>query len=50
MNFWVPRTKRELVDWLSKRYQTRKGKFSCKTKNNLYAIYFSIRKSDTDNY
>jgi hypothetical protein len=50
MSFWIPQTKRELVDWLSKRYQIKKSKFGKKPKNQLYAIYFNIRISDENNH
>lgn len=44
MDFYIPRTKRELVDWLSKRYVGKVIGFRQMEKRQLLAIYISTRK------
>ena len=45
IDFWVPRYKWELVEWLSKRYPEDRKRFERMEKRRLYAIYFRIRCS-----
>jgi len=42
-DYWIPKFKYELVDWLSKRYPGEQHKFGNMNKKRLYAIYFSVR-------
>ena len=41
-NFWIPKTKSELVSWLK---INRGWTLNRKTKSELYAIYFKERKN-----
>ena len=43
IDFWVPRYRWELIEWLSQRYPERKGEFERMKKGRLYAIYFTVR-------
>ena len=42
-NYWVPTHKWQLVDWLNKNTVTSHKNFSRMNKDQLYAIYFSMR-------
>lgn len=41
--YYIPETKKELIDWLSNFYCRREAKWLKMPKKQLYAIYFSIR-------
>ena len=43
-NFWIPRYKYELLNWLSDKYPTDRNKFKGMIKKQLYAIYYNIRR------
>ena len=44
MNYWIPREKWQIVNWLMVQYPgTSKFKWQTKSKRQLYAIYFNIR-------
>lgn len=45
MDFYIPRTKRELVSYLNKRYKG-KTKFDSEPKARLLAIYINTRKRE----
>lgn len=45
MDFYIPRTKRELVSWLNKRYKG-KARFNDEKKERLLAIYITTRKRE----
>jgi hypothetical protein len=45
MDFHIPRTKRELVSWLNKRYKGN-AKFNSEPKARLLAIYINTRLRD----
>lgn len=44
--FWIPSTKRELVSWLSKRFNGQATGFKKMDKKQLYAIYFRARQGE----
>lgn len=44
--YYVPETKRELIDWLSNFYGNRNAKWLKMPKKQLYAIYHSIRSKE----
>lgn len=43
-DFWVPRTKRELVKWLTDHVNG--SGFNKLTKKQLYAIYYRVRQGN----
>lgn len=51
MTYYVPKTKRELVIWLSRRYPYAGYSFKSLDKRTLYAIYYNaIRKHEEIKY
>ncbi|MBI4708213.1 MAG: hypothetical protein HY761_09885 [Candidatus Omnitrophica bacterium] len=46
MNFWVPRHRYELLNWILGVYPQEKSKFKCMKTNQLYAIYYKLRKDN----
>jgi hypothetical protein len=40
--YYVPRSKTQLVEWLSRYWPKEKGKFRGKNKAVLYAIYYRV--------
>jgi 3-methyladenine DNA glycosylase AlkD len=47
MDFWIPKHKWQLVDWLADHYKEPKAKFNRMAKKQLYAIYFKTRGKET---
>ena len=47
-DFWRPKYKWQLVDWLSMKYIKDNRKFKTYNRNRLYAIYYSIRKKENN--
>lgn len=45
-DYWTPQFKWQLVEWLGERYPADAKKFKRMKKNQLLAIYHSIRKRE----
>ena len=43
-DFWIPRWKWQLVDWLTRHFDEPACKFERIKKNRLYAMYIKIRR------
>lgn len=46
-DFWIPKYRFELIEWLRNNFPADQRRFSKMTKAQLYAIYFEVRKSLT---
>ncbi len=46
VTYWVPKTAREAREWLISRYPNDVTKYRKAKKDQLYAIYHSIRKGE----
>lgn len=43
--YWVPATKKGLIDWLAQYYKEGKAKYKAMGKKQLYAMYFKTREA-----
>ena len=46
IDFWIPKYKYQLAEWLNNYYKTKK--FNRYKKKRLYAIYFNVRKKEVN--
>jgi len=44
IDFWIPKYKYQLAEWLNDYYKTKK--FNKFNKKRLYAIYFNVRRKE----
>lgn len=51
MNFYIPKTKKDIISWIEKYYADHgmtKPKLNTKPKNQLYVIFYELRREHDD--